>query len=315
MMLAKEFSRLAVLVERERERLAARDLETTPESAELRLDEIRTSCALAGVEMTRAETAGLALRGMATSARPLDDLILVADYAASAAFVAAAAPARGRRRYLTIDEIVEVHARALRRVPSARPGTWRGTTIPAFASGVVAPPPWLVAREVAAFAERFAPGPAPEESALLWVATAHERFLRIRPFARGNGRTSRLVANLLLRRLRLPPFFVPSRERVRYERALASADARELLPLGILMARSSLTSLRRLAAKDPEGERFAPLADLTEPHEREALYKAAQRGRLRSIRSAHALLTTRESIEAYRASRATTGRKALHSKA
>jgi hypothetical protein len=44
-----------------------------------------------------------------------------------------------------------------------------------------------------------------------------------------------------------------------------------------------------------------PLTALAAPAERAALYKAAQRGRLRAVRRAGTLFTTRRSIDDYRA--------------
>jgi Fic family protein len=298
------------LVAAERELLGAFEVESSSEFAALRIDEIRLSCALAGIAMAREDVAALVLRGVATGTRALDDIILVADYAQAAAYVAASSKAGLRRRFVTVEEIVELHTRALRRVPAARPGQWRRTTVPAFASGMVAPPAWLVPRDVERYADRIGSGPPPGESVFLWVAAAHERFLRIQPFARGNGRVGRLLANLLLRRVDLPPFFVSTRERTRYYRALRDADARDHAPLATLIARSLLANMRRLLAAVDRRDEFVALAELAEPQEREALYKAAQRGRLRTVRRGGTVLTTRAYIDAYRASRSAAGRRA-----
>lgn len=312
---ARELDQMERLLAQERARVGERDLTALPEYGGIRIDEIRASCGLAGALLARDEVVALVMRGVVTGPRALTDLIVVADYAQAAAFVAAAPLARGRRRYLGIDEIVEMHARALRRDPEARPGAWRQTTIPASADGIVAPPAWLVARDLGAFVEQFASGPPVAESTLVWVARAHARFSRIRPFTRGNGRVARLLANLLLRRLGLPPFLVSARERPRYERALARAHARDLVPLAVLMGRSVLANLRRLTLAANAREAFAPLGDLAAPYERQALYKAAQRGRLRAVRSGSTLLTSRAAIDEYRASRSAAGRKAPRGRA
>lgn len=275
----------------------------------LRLDEIQSSAYLAGVAMNGEDVAALALRGIASGDRRLDDFILVADYAHAATYVWDAVTRRARRRLIAVEEIVEIHARALARARDARPGTWRTQTVRAFASGMVAPPAWLVPREVGAFVDRFGSGPQPDESPLLWVATALERFLRIQPFERGNGRVGRLVTNLLLRRLDLPPFFVIARERARYALALRAADARDHEPLARLLGRSLLTNARRLLAAADRDDTLVPLSQLVAPHERHGLYKAAQRGRLRTVRRGGTLYTTAANIDAYRASRSPAGRR------
>ncbi len=302
--------RLEQLIGDERQSLGAYEIETSSEWTQLHIDEIRASSALAGVRLPRDEVLALVLHGRVGGNGALDDYILLADYADAAAYVAARPKAGPRHRFIAVEEIVELHTRALRRMRSARPGQWRRTTVPAFASGMVAPPAWLVPREIERFVERIGSGPQNGESVLRWAAAAHGRFWRIQPFAHGNGRVGRLVLNLLLRRVGLPPFFVSTRERTRYTTALLDAAARDEVPLATLLARSLLASLRRLLTAVDRRDQLVPLAKLAEPHEREALYKAAQRGRLRAVRRGGALLTTQASIDAYRASRSPAGRRA-----
>jgi hypothetical protein len=70
-----------------------------------------------------------------------------------------------------------------------------------------------------------------------------------------------------------------------------------------LIARSLAAGVARLVSSADPDERLVRLAELTQPAERSAFYKAAQRGRLRTIRRGGELLTTRAWLEAYRESR------------
>jgi hypothetical protein len=266
-------------------------------------DEIRASAALAGAVLEPAELEALLAHGVALGGRPLQTYVVAADYAEAARYVRSA-PLGGRRNpYLRVEEIVELHAHAARRSPAARPGTWRATAAERLAGGVVPPPPWLVPREIDAFVARLAPGPPQGGSPLLWVTQAHERFHRIHPFAQGNGRVCRLVTNLLLRRLGLAPFIVRAAEAGRYRAALQRADARDPWPLAVVIARSVLAGVRELAAAAADEPDLRPVAALAEGPERDALYKAAQRGRLRVVRRNGTLLTTAAWLAAYRTSR------------
>ena len=213
-----------------------------------------------------------------------------------------------RRSFLRLEEIVTLHSLAARREPEALPGTWRQTTAPAFASGSVPPPAWLVPRDMAAFAERVGVGPQGGRHPIAWVAETHERFARIRPFTKANGRVNRLLSNLLLRRVGLPPFAARGRTAERYLAALKRADSRDPWPLAIVFARAVLESLLRLTAANGGDTDLRPLAAFASGAERAALYKASQRGRLRTVRRGGALLTSTAWIAEYEGSRSSRGR-------
>jgi hypothetical protein len=272
------------------------------------LEEIWSSCLFAGVGLGLHEVITLVELGTPAGARPLEHSIIVADYAAAGRFVAGA-PLLGRRRsFLRLEEIVTLHSLAARRQPEAMPGEWRRTTAPAFASGSVPPPAWLVPRDMAAFVERVASGPQTGLHPIAWVAEAHERFARIHPFTKANGRVNRLMSNLLLRRAGLPPFAVRGRAAERYMAALKRADSREPWPLAIVFARAVLESLSRLVAAAGQDTDLRPLARFASGTERAALYKASQRGRLRTVRRGGALLTSSAWIAEYERSRSSRSR-------
>ncbi len=305
----RTFLRLADAVDEERARLASLAGRSGAEASRLALEEIHASTRLAGATLQLSEVASLVDRGIATGEHRLEEYVIVADYAAAARY-AAAAPMPGRRRvYLRLEEIVALHALTARREPAAFPGSWRRTTAAAYPSGVVPPPAWLVPRDMTAFVERVVAGPAAEASPILWIADAHERFARIHPFAKANGRVGRLLTNLLLRRVELPPFAVSGRASERYLAALAKADSRDPWPLAAAIAGAVLKSLRRLVtAAEPDGE-LRSLASFASGSRRAALYKAAERGRLRSVRRGGTLFTSAAWIAEYEAGRATTARR------
>ncbi len=157
---------------------------------------------------------------------------------------------------LSLTELRHIHRLALTPVwgvaphPSAghgeSPGSFREHDIQPFPGGM-RPPPWpevstMVTdwiRAVQALG-RAGEGIEPEE-----LAKAHVRFEQIHPFLDGNGRTGRLVLNLVLIRLGYPPAIIFKGDRRRYLAALQSADRGDHGPLGELLARAILDNLHK----------------------------------------------------------------------
>ena len=275
---------------------------------ELARDEARGSLGVSGFALDRDAIRSLAT-GLAPGGLALDVCNAAADYLAAARYVRAAAPARGRRPFLAVDEIVAIHALLVRRTLANASSTWRATASAPLASGVVPPAPWLVARDVDALVERIRSGPGDREP-YAWAAGVHERLGRIRPFAIANGRTTRLVTNLLLQRLGLPHLVLRDRDREPYARALVRAASGEVWPLAQFLVANARATVRFVAERAVrEVPDLMPLARIADTRQRNALYKAAERGRLRVVRDGARILTTEPWIRTYLAEREPAGRR------
>lgn len=138
------------------------------------------------------------------------------------------------------------------------------------------------------------------------LANIHCRFEQIHPFLDGNGRTGRLILNLILVRLGYPPMVIYKRDRQRYLTALSRADDGDPRPLGQIFARAILHSLNRFVFPAVAGpERLIPLAALATPElGATALRAAAGRGRLRATRGQDGLWrSSRRWVEEYQQTR------------
>lgn len=97
------------------------------------------------------------------------------------------------------------------------------------------------------------------------LARLHDGFEKVHPFIDGNGRTSRLLLNLLLVRLGYPPIIVLKRQRPAYLAAMQRADDGDYAPLGEILARAMYDNLNRFIVPSLAGPaRLVPLAALVD---------------------------------------------------
>ncbi|MBV8602342.1 MAG: Fic family protein [Candidatus Eremiobacteraeota bacterium] len=276
-------------------------------------DEIAASCALAGANFSPTAIRRLIERE-ATVGGSLADHLLVLGYARAALGIARERPLREpARRLVSVAEIQRLHVTivspvALLRSSATPPGAWRHENVPPVREGMVTVPHWLIEFEMNALADRIGGGPRKGEL-FMWLADTYERLQRIRPFLEGNGRVARLVVNLLLARTGYPPATLGHALLAPYERALRKADAGDRGPLAEIFERAVRANLERLAAALVAPEALRPLAELTRPGASlDALRKAAQRGRLRTVPRGRDVLSTAEWVEAYLTQKSRAGR-------
>jgi hypothetical protein len=178
--------------------------------------------------------------------------------------------------------------------------------------GGMTPPSWpLVPARVedwidetnAAAAEIHGDGSLPLPEIL---ARLHNGFEKVHPFIDGNGRTGRLLLNLLLVRLGYPPVIVLKRQRPAYLAALQRADGGDYGPLGEILARAMYDNLNRFIVPSLAGPaRLVPLAALADKElSLVALRLAAQRGRLDALHGPDGLWrSSRKAVEESRRSK------------
>jgi hypothetical protein len=281
--------------------------------------EAHNSTAIEGNTLVLREVEILLREGRAVGDKRLAEYMEVRGYADAAQWVYQQGLAPGdwtTGALITMSEVRHVHDVAMSKVwsvaphPSATseelPGSFRQHNIQPFPSGM-RPPDWpevhaLMTDWVSrAAALRDAAEPMPEA-----LAEVHAAFERVHPFLDGNGRTGRLVTNLLLIRLGYPPAIIRKSERSRYLDDLRRADAGDPGPLGEFLARAVLDTLLRFVVPAVAGPaRLVPLIALADKSlSVRALRMAAERGRLRAQRDERGQWrSSRNWVDEYRRSR------------
>lgn len=281
-------------------------------------EEAHNSTALEGNTLVLRQVERLLADGLAVGNKELKEYMEVRGYADAAKWVYGQALEPGAwtdGELLTLTEVRQVHQTAMTPVwgvaphPHATdretPGSFREHDIHPFPGGVTPPTwpdvpaaldDWITALDTVATAE------APVEA----IAAAHAQFEWIHPFLDGNGRTGRLLVNLVLVRLGYAPAIIYKRDRARYLRALRACDQDDAGPLGEMLARAVMDNLCRFVVPAVAGpNRLVPLAALTAKTVTEgSLRVAANRGRLKANKGPDGQWrSTRAWVDDYLASR------------
>jgi Fic family protein len=260
------------------------------------LQEAHNSTAIEGNTLVLREVEALLEEGRVVGNKELAEYMEVRGYAEAAQFVYSEGLSGEVRSLITLRDVREIHAVAMRQAwdvaphpaagPDEGPGSFRRHNIKSFPGGM-RPPDWTDVQprmsDWIKEANRLSRDHAaiPEQ-----VARLHAGFEQIHPFLDGNGRVGRLTLNLVLLRRDFPPAIIRKRDRARYLAALRKADAGDAGPLGELIARAAMDVLLRFVVPAVAGPaRLVPLASLAEGDlSVRALRAAAERGRLKAQR-------------------------------
>jgi Fic family protein len=182
-------------------------------------------------------------------------------------------------------------------------GAWRRGAVSIRGSALQPPP---AARVPALMAEWLAwlDGPGQAYGPVERAAIAHHGFVAVHPFGDGNGRTGRLLLNLLLLRAGYPPALLLQEWRLGYLEALSQADRGRYGPLLNLIGRAVEIGLDLyLEACDaaPPQEELLPLSALAAGSELSAEYLALliRKGRLEGSKRGGRWHSTRAALDRY----------------
>lgn len=82
-----------------------------------------------------------------------------------------------------------------------------------------------------------------ERNSIILAAEFHYKFIKIHPFDDGNGRTARLLMNLILMRFDFPPAIIKTNDKENYYNVLRQADGDNIVPFIDYIAQNIIHSL------------------------------------------------------------------------
>jgi len=168
-----------------------------------------TSNAIEGNTLTRQETAIVLEKGLTVRGKPLKDHQEAVDHLAALRYVRELV---GKARVIGEADLREIHRLVTSSTLSDAAGIYSQHPRRVAGSRVVFPNPAKVPKLMEELGQWLTHADASVETSL----EAHLRLVSIHPFTDGNGRTARLLMNLLLMKAGYPPLVIGPDERADY---------------------------------------------------------------------------------------------------
>ncbi|MEE9355626.1 MAG: Fic family protein [Methylococcaceae bacterium] len=180
-----------------------------------------TSNAIEGNTLTRQETALVIEKGLTVRGKSLSEHMEAHNHAKALKFVKSLVEKPSSK--INRDDILEIHRLILQGNDDANTGRYRNIVVRIAGSEVVLPNYIKVPKLMLEFVTNTFHKAAcfdPVELATI----AHYELVTIHPFVDGNGRTARLLMNLVLLQNGYPPAIISKRQRERYITSLEQAQ-------------------------------------------------------------------------------------------
>ncbi len=179
-----------------------------------------TSNAIEGNTLTRAETALVVEKGITVKGKSLKEHLEATNHVEALEYVEALV---GKKRPdITENDILEIHRLILNKIEKESAGRYRTQHARLTGSDVVLPNPVKIPDLMQEFIGWLA-GDNPDHIIKI-AADAHYKLVSIHPFVDGNGRTSRLLMNLLLMQQGFRPAIIRKEDRLFYINSLEKAQ-------------------------------------------------------------------------------------------
>ena len=179
-----------------------------------------TSNAIEGNTLTRRETAIVIEKGLTVGGKSLKEHLEAANHSHALDYIQSLI---GQKHHdLSSKDILDIHAIILKGIDDDNAGHYRMVPVRISGSSVIMPNP----RKVPDLMDEFQNWLMNQDGLhpVSFAGEAHYRLVTIHPFVDGNGRTARLLMNLILMMEGYPPAIIRKRDRLAYVSALETAQ-------------------------------------------------------------------------------------------
>ncbi|XP_051551823.1 protein adenylyltransferase FICD-like [Myxocyprinus asiaticus] len=145
---------------------------------------------------------------------------------------------------ITVNDILEIHRRVLGYVDPVEAGRFRTSQV--FVGHHIPPHPQDLDRHMHELVQWLNSEEALHLHPVEFAALAHYKLVYVHPFVDGNGRTSRLLMNLILMQASYPPITIRKEQRAEYYAALDTANEGDVRPFIRFIAKCTEITLDTL---------------------------------------------------------------------
>lgn len=178
-----------------------------------------TSNAIEGNTLTRAETALVVEKGLTIGGKSLREHFEVNNHIHALEWVKSLV--NNKISHINEKTIIEIQRLILNSIDDTHAGSYRNIPVRISGSPVILPNPLKVGTLMSEFIEWLQTADVhPVEKAFM----GHYKLVSIHPFVDGNGRTARLLMNLILMMAGYPPAIIRPEDRLAYIKSLEKAQ-------------------------------------------------------------------------------------------
>ena len=204
---------------------------------------------------------------------------------------------------LSAQDILGLHGLVLQKIEKEFAGRYRNAGVRISGANFV-PPNALKVDALMDALIQWANDPDNPLDIIVKAAIFHHRFVWIHPFFDGNGRTVRLVFNLLLMRAGFPPAIILKNDRKKYYDALNKANSGDYSKLLLLVVQALERSLDiYLGNFTNTYEDYQPISDIVAepdfPYGQEYVSLLARQGKIDAFKEGRNWLTTKNAVLEY----------------
>jgi len=204
---------------------------------------------------------------------------------------------------LSAQDILGLHGLVLQKIEKEFVGRYRNAGVRISGANFV-PPNALKVDALMDALIQWVNNPSNPLDIIVKAAIFHHRFVWIHPFFDGNGRTVRLVFNLLLMRAGFPPAIILKNDRKKYYDALNKANAGDYSKLLLLVVQALERSLDiYLGNFTNTYEDYQPISDIVAepdfPYGQEYVSLLARQGKIDAFKEGRNWLTTKNAVLEY----------------